>query len=145
MNVFHRILVATDFTPTSQPALEKGLALAKETGSELMIAHAYARPNAAQADFVAPGLYDEWERNVRGRVEEKLEPIVENARKQGIAARPLVLTGEPEDAITEAATSNEADLVVMGTHARTGVSRMFLGSVASRVIATSPCPVLTVH
>ena len=145
MNLFHRILIATDFTPASQPAIEKGLALAKETGSELMIAHACARPNMAQADFVAPGIYDEWETNIRASVEAKLEPILESAKKQGIDARPLVLTGSPEDAIAEAAQTNAADLVVMGTHARTGVSRMFLGSVASRVIATAPCPVLTVH
>jgi nucleotide-binding universal stress UspA family protein len=143
--MFHKILIATDFTAASEPAVAKGLALAKETGSELMVAHACARPNTAQADFVAPGIYDEWEENLRESVGEKLEPILESARKFGIKARPLILTGNPEDAIPEAAQSNEADLVVMGTHGRTGVPRMFLGSVASRVIATAPCPVLTVH
>jgi nucleotide-binding universal stress UspA family protein len=60
-------------------------------------------------------------------------------------AKPLVLAGAADEAITEAAKDNDADLVIMGTHGRKGVSRLFLGSVASRVIATAPCPVMTIH
>ncbi|HEX7253007.1 MAG TPA: universal stress protein, partial [Thermoanaerobaculia bacterium] len=54
-------------------------------------------------------------------------------------------SGAPDEAITAAARDQKADLVVMGTHGRKGVSRFFLGSVASRVISTSECPVMTVR
>ena len=56
-----------------------------------------------------------------------------------------MLFGTPYEAIVEAALENNADLVILGTHGRKGVSRFFLGSVASRVISTAPCPVMTVR
>jgi nucleotide-binding universal stress UspA family protein len=56
-----------------------------------------------------------------------------------------MVTGDPALQIVRAARSMRADLIVMGTHGRRGVSKFFLGSVAERVIATAPCPVLTVR
>ena len=145
MNTFHRILIATDFSPASEPAVLQGLALARETRSDVWIAHAYTPPGAAESEFVAPGEYARWEGNIRREIEKKLEPILANAKKLGVTARPLVVSGNPGEVIPEAAKEYGADLLVMGTHGRTGVSRMLLGSVASRVISTAPCPVLTVH
>jgi nucleotide-binding universal stress UspA family protein len=145
MNPFKRILVATDFTDSSKPAFEEAIELAQRNGSELLIGHAYQPPIMTQADAVAPGVYDEWDRNLRFGVEQKLQELVNDAKKNGILAKPLVLTGAPNEAIVDAAKENKADLVVMGTHGRKGVSRFFLGSVASRVISTSPCPVMTVR
>jgi nucleotide-binding universal stress UspA family protein len=145
MNPFKRILVATDFTDSSKPAFEEAIELAQKNGSELLIGHAYQPPNMTQAYAVAPGVYDEWDRNLRIRVEQKLQELVNDAKKNGILAKPLVLAGAPYEAIVEAAKENKADLVVMGTHGRKGVSRFFLGSVASRVISTAPCPVMTVR
>jgi nucleotide-binding universal stress UspA family protein len=145
MNPFKRILVATDFTDSSKPAFEEAIELAQKNGAELLIGHAYQPPNMTQADAVAPGVYDEWDRNLRFRIEQKLQELVNDAKKNGILAKPLVLAGAPYEAIVEAAKENKADLVVMGTHGRKGVSRFFLGSVASRVISTSPCPVMTVR
>jgi nucleotide-binding universal stress UspA family protein len=145
MKPFNRILVATDFTEASTPAFQEAIELAKGNGSELLIGHAYQPPVMTQADAVAPGVYDEWDRNLRARVTEKLEGLVHAATKAGVQAKPLVLTGAAYDAIVDAAKKSKADLVVMGTHGRKGVSRFFLGSVASRVISTAPCPVLTVR
>ena len=145
MKSFHRILVATDFTPASEPALAEAIEMAKGDGAELLIAHAYQPPNAPQAESVATGIYDEWVQNLRDRVEERLGPLVEKARKEGVKAEALILSGTPYEAITEAAENEGADLVILGTHGRRGVSRFFLGSVASRVISSAPCPVLTVR
>ena len=145
MNPFKRILVATDFTDASNPAFEEAIELAQKNGSELLIGHAYQPPNMTQADVVAPGVYEEWDRNLRTQVEQKLQDLVNDAKKAGVLAKPLVLTGAPYEAIVDAAKENKADLVVMGTHGRKGVSRFFLGSVASRVISTAPCPVMTVR
>jgi nucleotide-binding universal stress UspA family protein len=145
MKQFNRILLATDFTPASALAIEKAIAIAKESGARLLIAHAYDPPNLTQAESVGPGVYEEWDQNLRTLVERKLQPLVESARRQLVDAQPLVLPGSPHEAIVEAAKQNHSDLVVMGTHGRTGVSRFFLGSVAARVIATAPCPVMTVR
>ncbi len=145
MKPFQRIIVATDLSSTSEPALEEAIALAKENGAALFIAHAYQPPGVADAQLVASGIYEEWNRTIRTEVEARLRGLVESAAREGVPAEPLVLVGEPYEAIAEAARARGADLVVMGTHGRKGVSRFFLGSVASRVISTAPCPVMTVR
>ena len=145
MKSFHRILVATDFTEASTPAFKEAILMAKENGAELMIAHAYQPPNMVEADTVAPGIYEEWDGNLRAEVNRKLGVLVEEAGKAGVDASPLILKGDPWETITDAAKEKESDLVIMGTHGRKGMSRLFLGSVASRVTATAPCPVMTVR
>ena len=145
MNPFKRIIVATDLTPASEPAVLEAALLAKENGADLLIAHVYRPPSVSQAQSVAGGVYEEWDRNIRAEVEGKLRVLIENAAEEGVKAEALVLTGQPYEAIVEAAKLNDADLVVMGTHGRKGVARFFLGSVASRVISTAPCPVMTVR
>ncbi len=142
---FHRILVATDLTKASEPAMGRAIELARKNDAELLITHAYHPPSVAQADSFAAGVYEEWDRTLRLCAEEKLRPIVEDANRQGVKARALLVSGPADDAICDTASEKGADLIVMGTHGRTGVSRFFLGSVASRVISTAPCPVMTVR
>ena len=71
----------------------------------------------------------------------------ESARgwREGVRATSTIVEGVPTERIVRAARARHADLIVMGRHGRTGFSRLLLGSVASRVIATSPCPVLRVR
>jgi len=145
MKSFRRILMATDFTEASGPAWERAVTLARENGAELFLAHVYEPPNAVQAEAVAPGVYEEWNTTLRANVASRLQRIAGEAWKSGVLAHTLVLTGTPEEAITEAAREHTIDLIVIGTHGRTGVARLFLGSVASRLIATAPCAVLTVR
>jgi nucleotide-binding universal stress UspA family protein len=145
MKPFKRIIVATDLSPASEPALKEAVGLAKENGAELLIAHAYQPPSVAEAQSISAGVYEEWDQNIRAEVRGRLQELVEDAAKEGVKAELLILKGTPYEAIAEAARVNEADLVVLGTHGRKGVSRFFLGSVAARVISTAPCPVLTVR
>ena len=145
-NGFRKILVATDFSPASEPALKQAARLARSSKAELLIAHAYEPPSPLQIDgYVAPWIYNEWEGTLRKEAELALSPLVEEACEQGVSARFVVLKGAPFKAITDAAEAEHADLVVMGTHGRTGLSRLVLGSVAARVAASAPCPVLTVR
>ena len=145
MNPFKRILVATDLSPASEPAFKEAIELAKENGAELMIAHAYQPPSVAEAQSISAGVYEEWDQNIQAEVKGQLQELVDRAAKEGVKAEALVLTGAAYEAIAEAARLNDADLVVLGTHGRKGLSRFFLGSVAARVISTAPCPVLTVR
>jgi len=145
MKMFQRILVATDFSPASTPAFEQSVKMAKRDGALLLIAHAYQEPGLVELSHAPARVYEEWDQKLREGVERKLRPLVEYARKEGVEAEGLVLTGFADEAIIEAAKQRRADLIVMGTHGRRGAARLFLGSVASRVISTAPCPVMTVR
>jgi universal stress protein A len=146
MKPFRRILFATDFSKASERAFQESTEMARENGAELLIAHVYQTPGFLPTDvYMSPAVYEELDAKLRENVALRLQALVDGVRKSGIDARPLVLAGTPYEAIAEAAQANAADLVVMGTHGRTGASRFFLGSVASRVISTAPCPVLTVR
>jgi nucleotide-binding universal stress UspA family protein len=71
--------------------------------------------------------------------------LVDRAKKAGIRAVGLLLEGDPAQQIVRAARSKRAELLVVGTHGRTGLSKLFVGSVAARVVATASCPVATVR
>ena len=77
--------------------------------------------------------------------QEQLRRWEATARGEGLAAKALLRTGVPHEAIVEAAREEGADLVVIGTHGRGGVDRLLLGSVADRVIRLASCPVLAVR
>jgi nucleotide-binding universal stress UspA family protein len=82
--------------------------------------------------------------DIRTDVQRRLGRLVVR-RGRGGPAKGLVLEGIPHDRIVRAARSTRADLIVLGTHGRTGLGRVFLGSVAARVVTLAPCPVLTVR
>lgn len=146
MKSIQRILFATDFSAASEAAFERALDLAKDNGAQLLVTHAYEPPSRLSLDgYVLPQVYDEFETALKDEAEKQLSPLVSRAGKAGVKARALLVKGIPFRAIARAAKANDADLVVMGTHGRTGVARLFLGSVAARVISTAPCPVLTVR
>jgi len=145
MKPFERILMATDFSEASIPAWKRALSLAAENAATLFVVHAYELPNAAQATMVAPGVYEEWNENLRTGAAQKLDVLVAEARKLGLEAHRGVAAGHADEAIVKTAEDLDADLIVMGTHGRTGAARIFLGSVAARVMATAPCAVLTVR
>jgi nucleotide-binding universal stress UspA family protein len=146
MHSFRHILFATDFSEASRPAFEEAVALARENDAELVLAHAYEPPAFLPTDLcLTPAAYEELDAKLREDAERNLGTLKKEARRGGVRARPLALGGAPDEAIVEAAEETGADLVVIGTHGRTGAARFFLGSVASRVIASAPCPVLTVR
>jgi len=145
MTPFRRILYATDFSDASAAAFAKAIEMARSNDAELLIAHAYLPPSLWADGFVAPAVYQQVDAGMREEAEKKLEALEESARKAGARPRTLVLLGAPYEAIVQAAAENNADLVVLGTHGRTGAARFFLGSVASRVISSAHCPVLTIR
>ena len=145
MKMFERILVATDFLPASTPALEQSVKMARRDGALLFIAHAYQEPGLVGLSHAPARVYQEWDKKLREEVERKLRPLVESARKEGVEAEGLLLAGFADEAIVKAAKEKDVDLIVMGTHGRRGAARLFLGSVAARVISTAPCPVMTVR
>ena len=86
------------------------------------------------------------DRGRRVSVEElNTSQLLAHARKARVRARGFLLEGAPHEEIIRFARARRVDLVVMGTHGRTGLAKLFVGSVADRVVAAAPCPVLTVR
>ena len=140
-----RILLATDFSPASRPAVREALGLAKATGASLVIAHVLEEPIPFSPEgFVLPRIYDELAQALRTQGQKKMRTLLAHACKTGVAATGLLLRGIPHEAIVRAARSHAAGRIVIGTHGRSGVSRLILGSVAAKVIAAATCPTLVV-
>jgi universal stress protein A len=143
--LFHRIVVPTDFSECSEEAWALARRVASALGSEIVLAHVYVEP----VFYGDPSMTADttWQLFEQGRkwVEDELEKWASAARAQGTALRTTVLTGTAQEAIVKLAGDERADLIVMGTHGRTGLNRALLGSVADRVVRFAPCPVLTVR
>jgi nucleotide-binding universal stress UspA family protein len=139
------VFFSTDFSSASRPAFRRALAMASGSRATLWIGHVI--PDAPLAGFGSsvPRLYREMDEYLRRDAERGLGVLAKTARRSGARTRTLLLRGVPHEAIRRAARKCRADLVVLGTHGRNGVSRFLVGSVAARVIATAPCPVLTVR
>ena len=95
--------------------------------------------------YVAARVYDDIQRSAETYARKKLAGLLARARKAGVRAKTVLIEGVAAERIVAAARRRRADLIVIGTHGRTGLARLMLGSVASRVVATSGCPVLTVR
>lgn len=140
------IVHATDFSAASRPAFQKALEIARKTRRGLAIVHVIAPPVLMMGDsYVSPKLYEDVDRAQRAAAQKRLDRLVRAARARGIRATGQVLEGVFHEEIGRAARAKHADMIVMGTHGRTGFKRVLLGSVAARVLGTAPCPVLSVR
>lgn len=139
-----RILHPTDFSPASRAAFAKAVQLAKKDRSELVIAHVLPPVLPAVDGYITLQMYEEIDQGNRTYGKKQLDRLVAKARKAGVRARGLLLEGSVHDRIVRTARAQRADMIVIGTHGRTGLARLVLGSVASRVVTHAKCPVLTV-
>ena len=140
-----RILHPTDFSSASRSAFAKAIELAKKNRSELVITHVLAPIVPSVDGYMTPQMYEEIEASARQYGKKQLGALVAKARKAGVRARGLLLDGLVHDRIVRAARAQRAEMIVIGTHGRTGLARFVLGSVASRVVSHATCPVLTVR
>lgn len=143
--MIRRILYATDFSSASRAAFARAIALAKENRAQLTVAHVLAPMMAVGDAAMSADTYAELEAAGRRYGTTQLGALVAKARKAGVRARAALLEGIAAEEIVRAARRAHADLLVIGTHGRTGFARFFLGSVASRVISHATCPVMTVR
>jgi nucleotide-binding universal stress UspA family protein len=141
-----RILCASDFSRTSGKAFAAAISLAKSSRAGLTILYAYVPiVPLVPEQYIDSRTWDRVDAETRRWVERQIAKLAARAKKHGVRASAIMVTGDPASQIVRAARSVRADVIVMGTHGRRGVSKFFLGSVAERVIATAPCPVLTVR
>jgi nucleotide-binding universal stress UspA family protein len=146
MTRIRRILHPSDFSRASGAAFARAVEMAKVNRAELLVAHVLspAMPMSGEG-YVSPKVYENIERSAREYAQKRLGALLAKAKKSGVRAKGLLLDGAPHERIVAAAKSKRVDLIVIGTHGRTGLARFLLGSVASRVVSTAVCPVLTVR
>ena len=136
---FKTILFATDFSPPSQVAFEVASALARDYRARMIALHVVEPVNVGFSEYAA---YVGPEED-RGEAMAKLRAI--KAPSPMVTLEYRLLEGDPATVIAETAGEIDADLVVMGTHGRTGLTRLVMGSVAEEVLRRASCPVLTVR
>jgi nucleotide-binding universal stress UspA family protein len=130
-----RLLVAMDFSASSEAALRSAGKLAQQLNGRAVLVHAFdpsGSPRGEQADGVSQGA---------GR---RLEKIVSASHADQVISGRIVMPGDPVEVILDQAKRVRADLIVMGTNGRRGMQRLVLGSVAESVVRRAGCPVLVV-
>jgi nucleotide-binding universal stress UspA family protein len=146
MTRIRRILHPSDFSSASAAAFARALDMAKTNRAELLLVHVISPVMPMVGDgYVAPNVYEEIEASARAEAQKQLQKLVAKAKKAGVRGRALLVEGVPHEQITRAARAKRADLIVLGTHGRTGLARFLVGSVANRVVSMAAQPVLTVR
>lgn len=148
MRAIRRILVPVDFSEPSRRALDYAAELARPLDAAIEVLHVAEIPVFVPcASLPEAGASDQsLVAVVRESAEALLATFVGEATERGVPVRASRLElGAPAHVITEVARSGDYDLIVMGTHGRTGLSHALLGSVAERVVRQAPCPVLSVR
>jgi len=141
--MFSRIVAATDFSEPADHAWRTARELAHVHRAELVLLHVFVElPLYAETPAtVVLQVYEEQRR----WVQDELHARAKDAAADGVTVRTRLETGSAPETIARVAGEEHADLVVVGTHGRSGLDRIILGSVAERVVRVVPCPVLVVR
>ena len=138
--MFEHILVPTDFNEPAEHALDVAIELAKKFDARVSILHAYQLFVPMPYLEITSFPFEE----IAASAAKKLEAVVTKTKQRYPNCEALLRPGLPTEETIAAVEGSGIDLIVMGTHGRRGVSRVVMGSVAERVVRTSPVPVLTI-
>jgi nucleotide-binding universal stress UspA family protein len=141
-NLFRRILCPVDFDPNAIVVIGMARQVAEQTGAKVILFHVVPVPIQVVGQPIALEPFTAAETSAKMRLE-KLAG--EHLGGTAVSYETFVTSGDPASEIVRAVREQNADLVVMATHGRTGLSHLILGSVAERVVRESPRPVLTVR
>jgi len=134
------ILHPTDFSAQSKPAFQVACALAQDHQARLIVLHVREVPVVAYGEFGQLPIELEPPEAIR----EKLDKLIALRRNANVGIEPWVKIGDPAIEILATAQETGSDMIVLGTHGRTGLSRLLMGSVAEQVVRKASCPVLTI-
>jgi len=139
-----RILVATDFSETADHALDYAIELAARIGATVTVLHAYELPVVCFPDgaFIASA---DLSTRIAEAAQSGLDATTRTREGRGVELTKVLKQAAPWEAVAQATNELGIDLVVCGTHARKGLVRTLLGSVAEKLVRTSPVPVLTIR
>jgi nucleotide-binding universal stress UspA family protein len=137
------ILVAVDFSDSSEAALAYAVELSKPFGARLVVMHSYELPVYGFPDGALVASVEVATRIMQG-AQTGLDAMVERYKKD-TRLDTIVRQGVPWEEVRSVAEEVDADMIVIGTHGRKGIARALLGSVAEKILRTSTRPVLTIH
>ena len=132
-----KILFPTDFSHTSDAAMAMATSLARDTGATLIVVHVEEPPLAYGGGEMYYGIPEPATEDLQ-RMLQKVLPT-----DPAVPVEHRLVTGDPATVVAELAATEGVDMIVMGTHGRTGLSRFLMGSVAEAIVRRAPCPVLT--
>lgn len=140
---YDKILIATDGSINSDGAIDSGLEIARLSGAKV-----YALYVMASTGFTLRGTQEAWVKEVYNELskegKEATEYIKQLGSESGIEVEPVLLEGDPSEMIIDFADGNDVDLIVMGTHGKTGLQKFLIGSVAEKVVRNAKTEVLVV-
>ena len=143
MAAIRTILCPIDFSACSERAVLYAMDLARQFGASVHLVHAWQMPVYAFPDgaiILGPEVVSQ----ITNELQRSLDATIKRHEDQGVAIKGHLVQGVPDREIGRMAGEIGAELIVMGTHGRTGLGHLVLGSVAERVVRTCPVPVLTV-
>lgn len=138
------ILVPTDFSEYSEKAFTWAVALAEKWQSRLLLLHVVPRPSYPPMLMGSYFNVAGFEASLKAEAEARAKELVGKSQRGTVQVDAQVMVGEPFADICQRAAQGQVDLIIMGSHGRTGLSHVLLGSVAERVVRHAPCPVLVV-
>jgi nucleotide-binding universal stress UspA family protein len=143
MSIPH-FLVPIDFSASAEQALDYAIRLARPLKARLTVLHVIQPVPMAGVDM-GVALPEAYLRELEEAVQRDMEEALARVTAAGLTAERVVLYGVPFQEIVETAKARQVDLIVMGTHGRTGLMHVLLGSIAEKVVRLAPCSVLVVR
>lgn len=140
-----KILFPTDFSETSKLAMEYAVEFAKEFGAELEIVHVLFDESQIVAFYLPQVTFQNLDKELEDSAKKQLDTFVEKyPQLKDVTYNIKLLKGTPFVEIVAEAKNYGADMIVIGTHGRTGLEHVLFGSTAEKVVRKSPCPVFSV-
>lgn len=143
--MFKTILFATDFSESSDHAFQYALTMAKQFDSRLAVIHVINEPVDLRGFYVPHISFDKLEEEIEQGAQKMMEKFCRTHMHDFTNYECFVIPGIPYDEIISKAQEIEADLIVMGTHGRTGLDHVLFGSTTEKVVRKSPIPVMTIR
>ena len=139
--IVQHMLVPMDFSATADQALAYAIALAQQLQARLTLLHVLDLTPVTMDEMTA-GVTATYLEAQETEAQHLLQASLERVQHAGLQGESLLVEGTPTHTIVEMAGEQGVDLIIMGTHGRTGLAHVFLGSVAEHVVRQAPCPVL---
>ena len=145
MREFHNILVAVDFSDSSDNAFQMALSMAEKFAAKLFILHVVNEPVDLRGFYVPHISFEKLEEEIEEGAKKIMQSFCRRNLEHFSNYECQIVPGIPYEQIISQAQTNNADLIVLGTHGRTGLDHVLFGSTAEKVVRKSPLPVLTVR
>lgn len=142
---FKKIMAPIDFSENSPKVLQSAVEVAEKFEAALSVVFVVQSFEDYSGFFVPHMPISQFEQEMVASAEEKMESFLAENLKSDVPYNSAVLQGDVAERITEYAEKNDISMIVMGTHGYKGLEKVLFGSIAEKVVKTSPCPVLTVN